>query len=169
MPAPQENNVHLETNFIDTAVYVAGAVVFMMSGFVISYFGYKIGYLLGTVPSLILIYLIYQKLSTYSTLLLSPGGFTFKSQTKSFSFRWTDVERFWIAGGLMSPVIAFSLSAGARAQINDPQYRLQSAYVTDGMTFFEESYGIGAKHLCSMLNEWRIRYTDRANRVVVFG
>ena len=167
--ARQESNLHLETSFVDTLAYVAGAVVFMMTGLVFSFLGYKIGWLIGIFPASALIYLIYKKLSCYSTLLLSPGGFTYKSQYKSFSFRWTDVERFWIGGTLISPVIVFSLSQATRAQINDPQYRLQSAYVEEGMTYFQESYGIGAKNLCAMLNEWRIRYTDRSNRVVVFG
>jgi len=169
MATRHESNLHLETNFVDAFAYVAAVVVLVMGGFVLSFFGYRIGWFIGTVPSLALIYLIYKRLSQYSSLMLSPGGFTYKSQHRSFSFRWTDIERFWLSGTFLSPVIVFSLSPAALAQLNDPQYRLQSAYVHDGMTYFEENYGIGAKQLCGMLNEWRIRFTDRSNRVVVFG
>ena len=90
-----------------------------------------------------------------STLALDPDGFTTRSFGRSVTRRWTDVESFV----LISPS-AFNQIVG----INFPaDHALPGVRkVTRGLLGYEsalpDTYGMKARHLAALMNEWRARY-----------
>ena len=160
--ARHDLNVLFEPRLGSSFGYVVSALLFACAGLILAVRGYSIGWCVGLLPSALCLFLLYHRISNYSTLLLTPGGFTYKSTVRTFSFRWSDVQRFSVYGGPLSKYIWFDLSDQALAQLSRTSYRLSSSQVSPDETYLPDDYGLGKRSLCELLNEWRVRFAEKS-------
>ncbi len=150
MSQRQDPNLLLETSFGEGVLLVVAAAASMLFGLFLAVGGYFVGWVIGLFPSVFLLRLLVRRLSRYSTLLLTPGGFTYESRYECYSFRWSDVDQFLVAGTGMNKVIAFTLAPAARNR--------------SGENILPEHYGMGTSELCLLLNEWRMKHREKFSR-----
>ena len=167
MKSQSDSNLILETNYQEIIVLLAGALLGVAAGAVLVGVGIKFGWVVGVLAVGGFAYMIIRKLSFSSTLLLTPGGFTFRSNGYSLSYRWSDIEAFYVTGTPFSRTVHFELSSAARAQLAGRQFTMESSMTAADENYFVENYGIGASNFCSLLNEWRIRYSNRNTRMAM--
>ena len=150
MSLRQDPNLLLETSFHEGFLLVVAAVVSMLFGLVLAVWEYRIGWVIGLFPSAFFLFLLVRRSSHFSRLLLTQGGFTYESYEVTYSFRWSDVEQFRVSGTPLRRAVEFSLTPAVKSQ--------------GGVNVLPEHYGFGFAELCSVLNEWRVRYSDRHYR-----
>ncbi len=91
-----------------------------------------------------------------SYLELGPAGLECRSLHRKWFVRWTDVDEF------------FAVRLGARSMVGwryapaytgQPIGRLLSSGLTGVEAGLPDTYGMSAKALAGLLNEWRLRYS----------
>lgn len=148
--------------------YGASTILFIAAGLILALRGYPLGWVIGIFPSSLCIFLLYRRICNYSTLLLTPGGFTYRSQNRTFSYRWSDIDRFVIGGGLLNRCILFGLSPYALTQISRGDFRLLSSRSAVKETYLPDDYGVGMRTLCDLMNDWRTRYAERGANLALY-
>lgn len=155
----QHHNLTLETSLLPAFLYGAGAILAIAAGLMMVAFRHPVGWLFAIGASPFCFRMLYLRVSQYATLTLTSTGCTYRSRTDMYSFRWAEIDRFWIAGNrLSSRNVCFSLSAKGRAG----RIRTGGRSVTPLRDVFviPTNFGLGTDRLQRLLSEWHARAND---------
>ncbi len=161
MSSQHQSSLVLESSLRAGFGYAAATLLFVSSGVLLVSGGYWWGWFVGILPGTGCLCLLFFRISSFSTLTLTSGGFTYKCSSFAFSHRWTDIERFWVTGGTLRPYICFSIHPHSRTKVPNATYAFDRARVAAECSVVLDDYGYGARGLCDLLNEWRIQHGER--------
>lgn len=152
-----QGSLILETSLVSGLLYGACAVCSVLTGLVLVYASFAVGWALVLLLSPLFVRFMYMRISNYETLTLTVGGFTHRTERGAVSLRWQEVERFWIVRGpLGAGSICYTLSpngvvAVRRKAKSRTVKELREVFYIDG------DYGVGQERLLRLLTEWQNR------------
>lgn len=155
----QHHTLTLETSLVPAFLAGAGAIFAVGIGLLLVLWGHQAGWLMVFGLSPLGLVFLYRRVTNYATLTLTSTGCTFRSRTDMYSFRWAEIDRFWVAGNRLSRrQICFTLSPRARAG----RIKTGGRTVTPLRDVFivPTHFGIGYERLQRMLSDWHLRAND---------
>jgi len=134
---------------------IVSAVFFGVCGALCLYDGQLLGWIAIAFSVVSLSLLVWMAFSPYCRLRLSQEGFSFGTLRGHSSYCWTDVERFFTSRFASSHRVGFTFAPHCR---RDPPIRWLQPPLYG--RFLPNDYGMPAKELAGLLENWRVRYAD---------